>query len=114
MVCEALLLLTFPADVAPVALPVAVTPRAHSEPQPHLQLQLQPELQLQQFFALLGPLQTVLQGNMRLRILKSVPLLAKLTDSELSSVADALCVQSFEDGDYVIRQGEEVRGAGNF
>ncbi|KAG5187649.1 putative cGMP-dependent protein kinase [Tribonema minus] len=59
------------------------------------------------FFALLGPLQNVLQGNMRLRILKSVPLLTKLTDMELSSVADALCVQSFEDGDYVIRQGEE-------
>ncbi|KAG5180035.1 putative cGMP-dependent protein kinase [Tribonema minus] len=59
------------------------------------------------FFALLGPLQTVLQNNMRLRILKSVPLLAKLTDPELSSVADTLCVQSFEDGDYVIRQGEE-------
>jgi hypothetical protein len=46
---------------------------------------------------------------MRLRILKSVPLLAKLTDTELCSVADALCVQSFEDQDYVIRQGEEVQ-----
>jgi hypothetical protein len=61
-----------------------------------------------QFFALLGPIQTILQNNMRLRILKSVPLLAKLTDTELCSVADALCVQSFEDQDYVIRQGEEV------
>ncbi|CAM9208512.1 unnamed protein product, partial [Phaeothamnion confervicola] len=59
------------------------------------------------FFQLLGPIQTILQVNMRLRILKSVPLLSKLTDSELSAVADALCVQSFEDEDYIIRQGDE-------
>lgn len=59
------------------------------------------------FFQLLGPIQTVLQNNMRLRILKGVPLLSKLTKDELCRVADALCVQSFEDGDYIIRQGEE-------
>ncbi|CAN0206792.1 unnamed protein product, partial [Ascophyllum nodosum] len=59
------------------------------------------------FFQMMGPIQIMLQNNMRLRILKGVRLLAKLTDSELSRVADALCVQSFEDGDYIIRQGEE-------
>ncbi|CAN0291579.1 unnamed protein product, partial [Laminaria digitata] len=42
------------------------------------------------FFQLLGPIQTVLQNNMRLRILKGVPLLSKLTKDELCRVADAL------------------------
>ncbi|CAM9441201.1 unnamed protein product [Chrysoparadoxa australica] len=64
-------------------------------------------LDRQKFFTLLGPIQELLQNNMRLRILRSVPLLSKLTDLELCRVADALCVQSFEDGDYIIRQGEE-------
>lgn len=55
----------------------------------------------------MGSIHDVLQNNMRLRILKGVPLLAKLTDEELSRVADSLVVQSFEDVDYIIRQGEE-------
>lgn len=42
------------------------------------------------FFQLLGPIQTLLQNNMRLRILKGVPLLSKLTNEELCRVADAL------------------------
>lgn len=42
------------------------------------------------FFQLLGPIQTILQNNMRLRILKGVPLLSKLTNEELCHVADAL------------------------
>ncbi|CAM9429197.1 unnamed protein product, partial [Sphacelaria rigidula] len=42
------------------------------------------------FFQLLGPIQTILQNNMRLRILKGVPLLSKLTNEELCRVADAL------------------------
>jgi serine/threonine protein kinase len=63
-------------------------------------------LERTQFFSLLGSIQTILQNNMRLRILKSVPILANLTDGELCAVADALFVQSFEAGDYIIRQGE--------
>lgn len=47
-------------------------------------------LERSRFFQLLGPIQTILQNNMRLRILKGVPLLAKLTDEELSRVADTL------------------------
>lgn len=42
------------------------------------------------FFQLLGPIHTILQNNMRLRILKGVPLLSKLTNEELCRVADAL------------------------
>ncbi|CAM9860220.1 unnamed protein product [Scytosiphon promiscuus] len=59
------------------------------------------------FSQLLGPIYNILQQNMRLRILKGVPLLSKLTNEELCKVAGALCVQSFDDGDYIIRQGEE-------
>eukprot|EP00903_Cladosiphon_okamuranus_P007650 g7418.t1 len=59
------------------------------------------------FSQLLGPIYNILQQNMRLRILKGVPLLSKLTNDELCRVAGALCVQSFDDGDYIIRQGEE-------
>ncbi|CAM9656305.1 unnamed protein product [Pylaiella littoralis] len=59
------------------------------------------------FSQLLGPIYNILQQNMRLRILKGVPLLSKLTNEELCRVAGALCVQSFDEGDYIIRQGEE-------
>lgn len=59
-----------------------------------------------QFVELLGPLSDVLSRNMRIRILKSVPLLANLTDDELDCIACAMRVQVFEDGEYIIRQGE--------
>jgi len=39
--------------------------------------------------------------------LEQVPLLAHLTQSERSMVADCLVAQTFEDGDYVIRQGDQ-------
>lgn len=42
------------------------------------------------FSNLLGPIYSILQQNMRLRILKGVPLLSKLTDDELCRVAGAL------------------------
>jgi CRP-like cAMP-binding protein len=63
-------------------------------------------LDRQQFVELLGPLSDVLSRNMRIRILKSVPLLANLTDDELDCIACAMRVQVFEDGEYIIRQGE--------
>lgn len=43
--------------------------------------------------------------QMRVRILKSVPLLALLTDEELLAVSDAMRVQIFGPGDTIIRQG---------
>lgn len=64
-------------------------------------------LEHSKFFELLGPLQEILQNNMRLRILHSVPLLSGLTAEELSGVAKALFVQSYTDGTYIIKQGEQ-------
>ena len=43
---------------------------------------------------------------MRLRILKSVPLLAILSDDELSKVAKAMRVQMFNPGTAIIKEGE--------
>ncbi|CAM9776868.1 unnamed protein product, partial [Discosporangium mesarthrocarpum] len=47
-------------------------------------------LDRRRFFQLLGPIQTIMQNNMRLTILKVVPLLSKLTEEELCHVADTL------------------------
>ncbi len=58
-----------------------------------------------EFFTLLGPIQNVLQNNMRVRILKSVPLLSSLTDVELCRIADALSVRSFKEQEYICTQG---------
>ncbi len=58
-----------------------------------------------EFFSLLGPIQNTLQNNMRVRILKSIPLLCTLTDTELCRIADALYVMSFNDQECIISQG---------
>eukprot|EP00968_Pinguiococcus_pyrenoidosus_P000781 scaffold47_cov258-Pinguiococcus_pyrenoidosus.AAC.108 len=63
-------------------------------------------LNKKQFVELLGPVQQVLSRMMRIRILKSVPLLSSLTDNKLDILADAMRVQLFEDAEYIIRQGE--------
>ncbi len=62
-------------------------------------------LTCEDFFTLLGPIQAVLQNNMRVRILKSVPLLSKLANVELCRIADALSVKSFRDGERICIQG---------
>lgn len=59
------------------------------------------------FYMLLGSVQDVLAKRMRIRILQSVPLLQKLPDAKLSKLASVMRVQSFNDGAYIIRQGEE-------
>jgi len=61
----------------------------------------------QKFDMLLGSVQDVLAKRMRIRILQSVPLLAKLPENKLSRLASVMRVQAFADGAYVIRQGEE-------
>lgn len=59
------------------------------------------------FYMLLGGVQDILAKRMRIRILQSVPLLARLTEAKLIKLAGVMRVQSFNDGQYIIRQGEE-------
>lgn len=59
------------------------------------------------FYMLLGSVQDVLAKRMRIRILQSVPLLQKLPEAKLAKLASVMRVQSFNDGAYIIRQGEE-------
>ena len=58
------------------------------------------------FMLLLGPLQTLLPKLMRMRILRSVPVLRLLSDSELERVAKVMRVQCFHDGAKIIKEGK--------
>merc|ERR1719305_412397 len=49
----------------------------------------------------------LLDRQMRIRVLKSVPLLSSLSDDELDTIAHALRVVGYSDGDIVIQQGQE-------
>ena len=44
---------------------------------------------------------------MRIRVLRSVPLLSSLSDDDLDIVAKALRVVVFEDSKFIIKQGEQ-------
>ncbi|KAF1332340.1 Agc protein kinase, partial [Globisporangium splendens] len=59
-----------------------------------------------QFTKLLGPLCSLIDRQMRIRVLRSVPLLSLLTDDELDLLAHALNVISFEDNSVIIREGD--------
>lgn len=59
------------------------------------------------FDMLLGSVQEVLAKRMRIRILQSVPLLSKLPESKLVKLSSVMRVQSFADGAFIIKQGEE-------
>lgn len=59
------------------------------------------------FDMLLGSVQEVLGKRMRMRILQSVPLLSKLPENKLIKLSNVMRVQSFADGAYIIKQGEE-------
>jgi len=59
------------------------------------------------FDMLMGSVQDVLAKKMRIRILQSVPLLSKLPENKLIKLSSVMRVQSFQDGAYIIRQGEE-------
>jgi CRP-like cAMP-binding protein len=59
------------------------------------------------FDILLGPVQELLIKRMRIRILQSVPLLAKLSETKLIKLASVMRVQAFADGQFIIRQGEQ-------
>jgi CRP-like cAMP-binding protein/tRNA A-37 threonylcarbamoyl transferase component Bud32 len=64
-------------------------------------------LERDDFEELLGSLQNVLSAQMRTRILRSVPLLTKVSEPDLDKIARAMRVQQFDEGDFVIREGEE-------
>ena len=59
------------------------------------------------FDLLLGPVQDQLAKRMRIRILQSVPILSRLSESKLTKLAGVMRVQSFADGAHIIRYGEE-------
>lgn len=59
-----------------------------------------------QFTKLLGPLRSLIDRQMRIRVLRSVPLLSSLNDDELDILAHALNVVSFEDKSKIIREGD--------
>ena len=59
------------------------------------------------FLSMFGPLQALLEKQMRLRILRSVPLLASLSNGELSKVAKSMRVQMFNPGASIIKEGEQ-------
>ncbi|KAL8009540.1 putative cGMP-dependent kinase, protein kinase-like domain superfamily, rmlC-like jelly roll [Plasmopara halstedii] len=59
-----------------------------------------------EFTKLLGPLRSLIDRQMRIRVLRSVPLLSSLTDDELDILAHALHVVSFEDGSVIIKEGD--------
>ena len=59
------------------------------------------------FDVLLGSVQELLIKRMRIRILQSVPILSKLSENKLIKLASVMRVQAFDDGQYIIREGEE-------
>lgn len=64
-------------------------------------------LDRERFGVLLGPVQELLIARMRTRILQSVPLLSKLSEAKLSKLSAVMRVQTFGDGQFIVRQGEE-------
>ncbi|KAJ8608326.1 hypothetical protein CTAYLR_009416 [Chrysophaeum taylorii] len=58
------------------------------------------------FVRLFGPMQAVLEQQMRIRILKSVPLLRHLPSKTLEKLAEAMKIQLFRGGRSVIKEGE--------
>ena len=64
-------------------------------------------LDREKFNLLLGPVQDILAKRMRTRILQSVPLLSKLPEGKLTKLASIMRVQSFANGAYIIKQGDE-------
>jgi len=58
------------------------------------------------FNELLGPLQLILAAQMRIRILRCVPLLSHLPAEDLDRVSRVMRVQQFQPGEFIIREGE--------
>ena len=63
-------------------------------------------LSRQNFKLLLGPINVVLEQRMRIRILQSVPILQSIPEANLLLMSQAMTLETYKDGDYIIRQGE--------
>lgn len=63
-------------------------------------------LDRESFHALLGPLRDVLDHNMNLRILRSVKLFEKLSESERRKLAASFVLERFKANEVIIRQGD--------
>ena len=64
-------------------------------------------LNREKFDILMGGARQLMARRMRIRILQSVPLLAKLSEIKLLKLAGVMKVQSFPGGTYIIKEGEE-------
>ena len=64
-------------------------------------------LDREKFDMLLGSAQEVLSGRMRIRVLQCVPLLSKLPEAKLVKLCSVMRAQTFQDGTYIIRQGDD-------
>jgi cGMP-dependent protein kinase len=62
-------------------------------------------LDREDFNNILGDMRDLMQSNLNLRILSSVPVLNKLSDSELAAVAAQMSLNSYKKGDKVVVQG---------
>ncbi|GMH60202.1 hypothetical protein TrRE_jg3770 [Triparma retinervis] len=58
------------------------------------------------FEEILGDMKALLESNLNLRILSSVPILSKLNDSELQAVADLMHSESYKSGTKIIKEGD--------
>ncbi len=56
---------------------------------------------------LLGPLKEQLDFNLGLQVLANVEMLTKLSDDEKHMLVQNLDIRSYNEGEYVIRQGEK-------
>ena len=58
------------------------------------------------FLDLLGPLTEVMDHNLGLRVLRSVPMLKHLTQEEMNTLIDALQRETYDEGSFIIKQGQ--------
>jgi len=65
------------------------------------------QVEEQKFESMLGHLRNTLTTYMRMRLLQSVPLLSRLPEHKVSQLSELMTRQSFSDGEYIIREGEE-------
>jgi len=64
-------------------------------------------LDREKFDMLLGSAQEILSWRMRIRVLQCVPLLSKLPEPKLVKLCGVMRAQTFQDGTYIIRQGDD-------
>ena len=64
-------------------------------------------LSRQNFKLMLGPINVVLEQRMRIRILQSVPILNAISENKLLLMSQAMKIESYRDGTYIIKQGDQ-------